>query len=81
MEKRKFTQQKIRDNRSRIKQYFTREDLTAEDVAQQVHEKYPDANPSGMNLSRKLARGTLRSIEEVEIADVLGYDIVWVKRK
>ena len=33
------------------------------------------------NFSGKLSRGSLRYSEAVEMADVMGYDIVWVKRK
>ena len=33
------------------------------------------------NLSGKLKRGSLRYGEAVELADALGYDIVWQKRK
>ena len=33
------------------------------------------------NLSGKLRRGSLRYSEAVELADVLGYDIIWQKRK
>ena len=32
------------------------------------------------NLSGKLKRGSLRYGEAVELADALGYDIVWEKR-
>ena len=32
------------------------------------------------NLSDKLKRGTLRYNEAIELADVLGYDIIWQKR-
>ncbi len=32
------------------------------------------------NLSDKLKRGTLRYNEVIELADVLGYDIIWRKR-
>ena len=32
------------------------------------------------NLSDKLKRGTLRYSEAIELADVLGYDIMWRKR-
>ncbi len=32
------------------------------------------------NLSDKLKRGTLRCSEAIELADVLGYDIIWRKR-
>ena len=33
------------------------------------------------NLSAKLQRESIRYKEVVELADVLGYDIVWQKRK
>lgn len=33
------------------------------------------------NLSGKLKRGSLRYGEAVELADVLGYGLVWVKRR
>lgn len=33
------------------------------------------------NLSGKLRRGSLRYGEAVELADVLGYDIIWQKRR
>ena len=33
------------------------------------------------NLSGKLRRDTFSYTEAVEIADILGYDIVWKKRK
>lgn len=33
------------------------------------------------NFSAKLRRGSLRYAEAVKIADILGYDIVWQKRR
>ena len=33
------------------------------------------------NLSGKLRRGSLRYTEAVELADVPGYDLIWVKRR
>jgi hypothetical protein len=33
------------------------------------------------NLSNKLQRDSIRFREVVELADVLGYDIVWQKRR
>ena len=32
------------------------------------------------NFSAKLSRGTLRYAEAVQIADILGYDVIWKKR-
>ena len=33
------------------------------------------------NLSGKLRRGSVRYTVVVQLADVLGYDLVWVKRR
>ena len=33
------------------------------------------------NFSGKLSRGSLRYTEALELADVLGYDIIWQKRE
>jgi hypothetical protein len=33
------------------------------------------------NFSAKLGRGSLRYVEALQLADVMGYDIQWVKRR
>ena len=33
------------------------------------------------NFSVKLGRGSLRYVEALQLADVMGYDIVWQKRR
>ena len=38
-------------------------------------------SPSVPNLSDKLRRESLRYKEAVELADALGYDLVWQKRR
>ena len=50
------------------------------DFAAQLAEKYGWSSCM-QNLSGKLRRGTFSYTEAVEIADILGYDIVWKKRK
>ena len=66
--------------RGEIKSYIVREGRTMEEVVTMLKEMY---NRSGIvsNLSGKLNRGTLRYQEAKEIADVLDYDIIWVKRR
>ena len=54
--------------------------MTMRDVAEVLHLKYGRSD-SVSNLSGKLSRGSLRYDEAMEIADVLGYDIVWQKRR
>ena len=81
MKKRKYSKEKINKICKRIKMHFLIEDKSIEQIAQEVHAIEPTASPSGNNLSKKLNKGTITAIEEDEIADILGYDIVWVKRK
>ena len=53
--------------------------MTLRDMAEMLHLKYGRSD-SVSNLSGKLSRGSLRYDEAMEIADVLGYDIVWKRR-
>ena len=55
------------------------ENITFTDVLELLAEKYYWSR-SVSNFSGKLARESLRYTEAVELADVLGYDVVWVKR-
>lgn len=66
--------------RNEIKSYITREGMTMSEVVEKLAEQY-DWSASVPNLSGKLRRGTLRYLEAVELADALGYDIVWQRRK
>ena len=80
--RRKFSKESIDRIKKLIKRAMEDEDINkVEALVKLVHEKYPDVKPSADNLYQKLGRGTLKSIEEREIADVLGYNVVWVKRK
>ena len=54
--------------------------MTMRNVVEMLHLKYGRSD-SVSNLSGKLSRGSLRYDEAMEIADVLGYDIVWQKRR
>ena len=51
-----------------------------EDVVKARSEKY-GRSASVSSFTAKLSRGTLRYTEALEIADVLGYEIVWQKRR
>ena len=66
--------------RGEIKSYIVREERTMEEVVTMLKEMY-NRSGSVSNLSGKLNRGTLRYQEAKEIADVLDYDIIWVKRR
>ena len=66
--------------KNEIKSYITREGMTMSEVVEKLAEQY-GWSASVPNLSGKLQRGTLRYLEAVELADALGYDIVWQRRK
>ena len=66
--------------RNEIKSYITREGMTMTEVVELLADEYGWSS-SVPNLSGKLRRGSLRYTEAVELADVLGYDVVWQKRR
>lgn len=66
-------------HRNEIKAYIVRAGMTMGSAVQVLSGKYGWSS-SVPNLSDKLKRGTLRYSEAVELADVLGYDIVWQQR-
>ena len=66
--------------RNEIKSYITREGMTMTEVVELLADEYSWSS-SVPNLSGKLRRGSLRYTEAVELADVLGYDLVWQKRR
>lgn len=68
------------DIRNEIKSYIVREGVTMTEVVERLAYEY-GWSESVPNLSGKLRRGSLRYSEAVELADALGYDIVWQKRK
>ena len=66
--------------RNEIKSYITREGMTMTEVVELLADEYGWSS-SVPNLSGKLRRGSLRYTEAVELTDVLGYDLVWQKRR
>ena len=66
--------------RNEIKAQIVREGLTMQQLVEQLSDEY-GWSESVSNLSAKLQRESLRYIEAVQIADVMGYDIVWQKRR
>jgi len=66
--------------RNEIKSYITREGLTMSEVVERLADKYGWSR-SVANFSDKMKRNSLRYHEILELADILGYDIKWQKRK
>ena len=65
--------------RNEIKSYIVREGLTMSEVVDRLAEEYCWSS-SVPNVSGKLQRGSLRYSKAKELADVLGYELVWQKR-
>ena len=59
---------------------LVRAGYTMQELVDRLHEEYGWSD-SVSNLSAKLQRESIRYKEVVELADVLGYDIVWQKRR
>lgn len=68
------------DTRNEIKSYMVRKGLTMTGIVEKLADQY-DWSASVPNLSGKLRRNSLRYREAVELADALGYDIVWQRRR
>ena len=66
--------------RNESKSYITREGMTMTEVVELLADEHGWSS-SVPNLSGKLRRGSLRYTEAVELTDVLGYDLVWQKRR
>ena len=67
------------DLRNEIKSYIVRTDCTMQEVVDLLADEHGWSD-SVSNLSNKLQRESLRYTEAVQLADALGYDIVWQKR-
>ena len=66
--------------RNEIKAQIVRAGYTMQEVVDRLHKEY-DWSDSVSNLSAKLQRESIRYKEVVELADVLGYDLIWQKRR
>ena len=63
-----------------IKSYMAREGFSMRELVERLAITHKWSK-SLSNFSGKLQRGSLRYKEAEEVADVLGYDIVWIRRK
>jgi hypothetical protein len=66
--------------RNEIKSYIVRQGMTMQEVVDLLRDEHGWSD-SVSNLSNKLQRESLRYVETVQLADALGYEIVWQRRK
>ena len=66
--------------RNEIKAQIIRTGMTMQQVVDLLSDEYGWSD-SISNFSNKLSRGSLRYREAIQIADVMGYDLIWQKRR
>ena len=70
----------MNNTRNEIKAHIVRAGFTMQEVLERLHDD-SGWSDSISTLSAKLQRESIRYREVIELADVLGYDIVWQKRR
>ena len=60
--------------------YIVRQGMTMQEVVDLLRDEHGWSD-SVSNLSNKLQRESLRYVEAVQLADALGFEIVWQRRK
>lgn len=66
--------------RNEIKAQIIRAGYTMQELVDRLHEEYGWSD-SVSTLSAKLQRESIRYKEVMQLADVLGYDLIWQKRR
>ena len=66
--------------RNEIKAQIVRAGMTMQQVVDLLSDEYGWSD-SVSNFSNKVTRGSLRYQEAVQLAEVLGYELVWQKRR
>lgn len=64
--------------RNEIKSYIAASGWTLADITREMNKKRPASDhTTPQNLSNKLTRGTIKYCEVKEIADIIGFELVW----
>lgn len=63
--------------RNEIKSYISQSGWTITDIVKVLNEHHPSEPTTSQNISNKLTRGTIKYSEVKEIAEIIGYKIVW----
>lgn len=71
-------EEKIKTIKDEVKGYITLSGWRMSDVAKKISKK--GSKVPLQNLSNKLSKGTIKYSEIKEIADAIGYEIVWKKK-
>lgn len=67
--------------RNEIKAYIAGAGWSLVDIVEKMNESRSDGDKTTpQNISNKLTRGTIKYSEVKEIADIIGYKVVWEKK-
>ncbi len=67
--------------RNEIKSYIASTGWTIADIVKELNKnRDEESQTTPQNLSNKLSRGTIKYSEVHEIAEIIGYDIKWIKK-
>ena len=66
--------------RNEIKSYIAASGRSLVDIVAKMNDSRPaDEQTTPQNISNKLTRGTIKYSEVKEIAEIIGFKVVWVK--
>lgn len=67
--------------RNEIKSYIAASGWSLVDIVAKMNEsRSEDEQTTPQNISNKLTRGTIKYSEVKEIAEIIGYNVVWEKK-
>ena len=74
-----MAQSRQNEIRNEIKSYIARSGWTMTDIVKEMNRVRPaEEHTTTQNITNKLARGTIKYSEVLEIARIIGYEIQWV---
>ena len=67
--------------RCAIKSYIVAAGYTQKEAVETCAAEFENWSPSDSNFSNKLEKGTFRYLDACQLAEILGYEIVWRRRR
>lgn len=71
----------INEIRNEIKAAIAMSGMTLKAVVDEMNNRHPESLTTTQNISNKLTRQTIKYSEVLEIADIIGFQINWVKKQ
>ncbi len=68
------------ETRKKFKQLLACSGVTLTDLVKEYNQLHPDEATTTQNLNNKLARETIKLKEVSDLADILGYEVAFIKK-